>query len=123
MRRFPALVGLCALLLGCASAARADAPPTPVPDVKADMSSMLFYLGTWNCYAKTCGSMRPDTTIFTLEKNGRWLHGHDVAPPFDRFRSRTVTSDICETYNRAKHQWIWISIDDFGTYGLTTSPG
>jgi hypothetical protein len=116
-----------ALALGAAvafgtPAARAAAP-TPVPDMRPNLSSMSFMLGTWSCHSMTRGSYRPDTTSYTMDYDGRWIKGHDLAPPFDKFRKRTIVTDTWITYNDVLHQWVQTSVDNFGGYSVVTSPG
>jgi hypothetical protein len=123
MPRTPAALALAAFLLLCSSLARADAPPTPVPDLKPDLSSMSFLLGTWSCHSQTRGSNRPNTTVNTMDLDGRWMKSHDVAPPFDKFRTRTIVTDTWTSYNPVLHEWVSTSVDNFGGYGVATSPG
>ncbi len=114
---------LAAALFASASAGRVFAAPTPVPDTKPDLSPMMFLIGTWNCHAMVRGADRPDTTKYTLGMNGRWIVSHDVAPPFDKARTRAINSDGWTTYNTITKQWVGINADDFGGYGMATSPG
>ena len=99
------------------------AAPTPVPDMKPDLSAMNFFMGTWKCTAMIRGKSRPDTATTSLSMDGRWITTHDVAPPFDQFRTRPITSDTAMTYNPLNHMWVQIYHDDFGGYGMATSPG
>lgn len=48
---------------------------------------------------------------------------HDVAPPFDKYRTQAVKTDSYTTYNAQKHQWIAFNMNNFGGYGVSTSPG
>ena len=114
---------LGAALLVSASAGRALAAPSPVPDLKPDLSSMMFLIGTWNCHATVRGADRPDTATFRLALQGRWIAGHDVAPPFDPARKRAIIGDYWTTYNVIMKQWVGINVDDFGNYGMQTPPG
>ena len=97
---------LSAVLAICPTAARSAAAPTPVPDAKANFSSMAFYVGSWTCESMLRGSKRPNSTTFAMDYNGRWLKGHDVAPAFDKFRTRTITTDTWTGYNSVKHLWV-----------------
>lgn len=105
--------------LGAASAAQ----PTPVPDTMSSFGPMSFYLGTWNCHSITRGSNRPDTVTNTMDYDGRWMKGHDVAPPFDKYRKRAVVTDSWTNFNPSNHLWVSTSVDNFGGYGIATSPG
>jgi hypothetical protein len=84
---------------------------------------MSFLLGTWKCDALVRGKSRADTITYSLGYDNRWLLSHDVAPPFDQYRTRPITSDGWTTYNALNHQWVQITIDDFGSYVMATSPG
>jgi hypothetical protein len=124
VRRILPSLALGVALIACGSAARAQmAASTPVPDLKPDFSSMMFSIGTWNCHSTTRGSSRPDTTVFSMDYDGRWMKGHDVAPPFDKYRTRAIVSDTWLTYNTDTKQWVQTSVDNFGGYGISTSPG
>jgi hypothetical protein len=107
---------------GSASAAQ----PTPVPDVKPDLSGMSYFIGTWKCHEKVRGSDRSDrsdTSTYTPARDGRWVTFHDVAPSFDKYRTKTLVSDAWITYNPATKRWVDVLIDNFGDYGVATSPG
>lgn len=123
MLKFSPILTMVALSFAMAAVARADTSPTPVPDQKTDMSSMAFYLGTWSCQSTLRGSSRPNTTTYTMDYDGRWLRGHDVAPPFDKYRTRAIVSDSWLGYNAQAHQWVAIYVSDFGNYSVATSPG
>jgi hypothetical protein len=96
---------------------------TPVPRVKSDFSSMKFFLGTWTCRQMLRGSVRPDTSTTTMGLDGMWMVTHDVAPPFDKYRTRAVISDSYLTYNPINHLWVTTGIDSFGGYFVSTTPG
>jgi hypothetical protein len=114
---------LLAGLLVLGGSGLATAAPTPVPDLKPDLSSMTFLIGTWKCVATVRGKSRPDTVTFSMGLDGRWIQSHDVAPPFDQYRTRPITTDAWLTYNQLNHLWVTVFVDDFGAYGVTTSPG
>ena len=118
------LLALAAIVtLSAAGARAATAPPTPVPDEKPDLSSMAFYIGTWDCTSMVRGSKRPNTTVYTMDLDGRWIKSHDTAPSFDKYRSRTIVTDSWTTYNPDMKKWVSTSVDNFGGYGVATSSG
>jgi hypothetical protein len=124
MTKLPRLLALAVILgLSAAGARAATAPPTPVPDPKPDLSSMTYLIGTWNCTSMVRGSKRPDTTVYSLDYDGRWIKGHDTAPPFDKFRTRAIVTDTWITYNPINKMWMSTSVDNFGGYGIGSSPG
>ena len=101
----------------------ATAAPTPVPDVKPDLSAMSIFLGTWKCSSIVRGKTRPDTFTGSYTLDDRWIVSHDVAPPFDQYRERAIANDSYTTWNPIKKMWYTTSIDSFGGYGTSTSPG
>jgi hypothetical protein len=122
MRRIPLALLLGAILILSATVSRA-ASPTPVPDMKPNFSSMAMFLGTWTCHSVVRGAHRSDTSNTTMAYDGHWMQTHDVAPPFDKYRSRAITTDTWTTYNSTMHQWAQVAVDDFGGYFVSTSPG
>ena len=122
MSRWPVVLA-AALLAISASAPGWAAQPKPVPDRKPDLSPMMFKLGTWTCHQRVRGGDRPDTETYAVALDGRWIVGHDVAPPFDRFRTKAVVSEDRITFNPLTKQWVDIYSDSFGGYYITTSPG
>ena len=55
--------------------------------------------------------------------NGMWMVTHDVAPPFDKFRTTDVISDSYVTYNPINHLWVTTGVDSFGGYFSSSTPG
>jgi hypothetical protein len=47
----------------------------------------------------------------------------DAAPPFDKYRTRTVNTTTYVGYDNDTHRWVSISVDDLGGYAVSTSPG
>jgi hypothetical protein len=111
---------LFAVVLGQAQVAAA---PTPVPNPKPDLSALAYFNGTWTCHQTVRGKDRPDTSTTTMEMNDRWLKVHDVAPPFDQYRTAPVNSDTYYTYDPSVKKYVGVELDDFGGYGLSSSPG
>ncbi|MBC5800839.1 MAG: hypothetical protein GIX03_12635 [Candidatus Eremiobacteraeota bacterium] len=84
---------------------------------------MSFLIGSWSCNSHVRGSSRPNTTTYAMDLDGRWIKSHDTAPPFDKYRSRTITTDAWTTYDPIEKKWASSSVDNFGNYGTATSPG
>jgi hypothetical protein len=122
MTRILGVFAFCIAFALCNGGVRA-AQPTPVPDMKPDFSSVSFMLGTWSCHGMVRGSSRPDTATYTMDYDGHWMKLHDTAPPFDKYRTRSVIMDTWMTYNDTMHEWVQTSVDNFGGYGMATSPG
>ncbi len=126
----PALFGVllsAAVLLSLAlpqlSVAAPAAAPTPVPVTRPDFSSMNFLLGTWHCHSMLRGKYRPDTSTTTMTLDGAYMVTHDVAPPFDKYRTQAVRTDTYMTYNPRIHRWVAISVDNFAGYAAAMTPG
>jgi hypothetical protein len=106
--------------------AKADtvaAAPTPVPYAVPDFSSMQIFMGNWTCTQTLRGKNRTDTSTTTMGMDGQWMVTHDVAPPFDQYRTQPITSDTYMTYNSISKLWVSMYVDNFGGYGVSTSPG
>jgi hypothetical protein len=113
-----------AAALALPNGSRAAAPaPTPVPAAHVDFSSMAFLEGTWTCHAQVRGKDRPDTSTTTMGLDGQYMITKDVAPPFDKYRTKPITSYIYTTFNAKTHQWVTVGVDSFGGYFATASPG
>jgi hypothetical protein len=123
MFRLTAAVFTAAILALFTTGPGSAAQPTPVPDRKPDLSAMAFLIGTWTCHQKLRGADRPDTITYAMALDGRWIADHDVAPPFDKFRTKAIVSDDRMTYNPLTKQWVYLDSDSFGGYGISTSPG
>lgn len=115
---------LLSVFVGQVQSNAATAPaPTPVPYAMPDFSSMKFLMGTWTCRQTLRGKIRPDTSTATMGLDGMWMVTHDVAPPFDKYRTRTVVSDSYLTYNPISKLWATVTVDNHGGYFVSTSPG
>ena len=126
----PALLTLSgvALVLGLAaspvvSAAQPAPAATMVPMMKPDFSSMMFLSGTWTCTQMLRGKTRPDTSTTTVGMDGMWMVTQDSAPPFDRYRTVTINTTTYTTYDPTVKQWVSVSADTGGGYGIESSPG
>lgn len=118
------LAALLSLSFGTAASSAAPMPAsTPVPRAVPDFAPMNMFLGTWTCRQMVRGSTRTDTSTTSMALNGMWMVTHDVAPPFDKFRTTDVISDSYLTYNPVNHLWVTTGFDSFGGYFASTTPG
>lgn len=98
---------------------------TPVPDLKPDLSPQMYLVGTWTCHSKNPDRPgdRVETDTWRLSLDGRYLQEHTESPSFDPMRSRTIVEENYVTYDPVVKKWVFISVDNFGGYGVSTSPG
>lgn len=120
-----ALVALALGLIFAPAVSQAQPAPsyTPVPVATPDFSSMMFSTGTWNCTQMLRGSKRPNTSTTTIGMDGQWMMSQDVAPPFDKYRTVSINTTTYTTYDPTVKQWVQLSVDTGGGYGMSTSPG
>ena len=116
----------CALALAFLGGGTAmAAQPTPVPNTPPNFTSLRFLLGTWNCRSAISGrpGNRSETDRYTMAYDGWQMQDHVVSPPFDKFRNRDLVGDSWITWDPTLKLWINQNVDNFGGYGLLTSPG
>lgn len=122
IRKLGALAVVLALLgVGIARAAQ----PTPVPNAAPDFSSFNWMMGTWHCTQSITGrpGTRMETDTYTMAYDGWQMQDHSVSPPFDKYRTRNEVGDAWTTYDPTVKLWTNQTVDNFGAYGLATSPG
>jgi hypothetical protein len=95
---------------------------------KPDFSSMQFFLGKWSCrVTKTTtprvGMGSTSVSTSTISKDGRWMEAVGVAPPFETYRTQTVTSYSFITYDPSMKQWFEVQNDDQGNHVVASSFG
>jgi hypothetical protein len=101
------------------------AQPTPVPNAAPNFSSMNFLLGTWHCQQSVPGrpGNRTETDTYTMAYDGWQMQDHTVSPPWDKYRARDIVGDNWTTWDPTVKLWVNQVVDNFGAYGLMTSPG
>jgi hypothetical protein len=122
------VLGAIALAIGLyvvptVSSAQPAPSYTPVPVPKPDFSSMMFMTGTWNCTQMLRGKTRPDTSTTTMGMDGAWMVTQDTAPPFDQYRTYTITGTTYTTYDPTIKMWVQTGVDSSGGYITSSSPG
>jgi hypothetical protein len=122
MRTFPFAFALLAFAAPALASAQSA---TPVPDPKPDLSPMMYLVGSWTCHStnpKRPGD-RVETQTWRLTLDGRYLQEHTESPSFDKMRGRAIVQDNYLTYDPVTKKWVLLSVDNFGGYGVSTSPG
>jgi hypothetical protein len=98
---------------------------TPIPrDPKPNFSSMQFLLGRWNCMVDSARRPRPFRTVQTtsIDPSGYWMVTRTVTGKVP-WNPITITAMDYVTYDVTTSRWIDISMDDYGDYDLSSSPG
>jgi hypothetical protein len=98
---------------------------TPIPrDLTPDFSSMRFQVGNWKCVVESSRRPRPFTTTATTEisPDGYWLVTRTVTGKVP-WNPITITNTEYVTYDRTTSRWIDMSMDDYGAYDVSASPG
>lgn len=98
---------------------------TPIPrDRRPAFSSLRFLNGTWNC--SIMSSRRPApfraTQTTRISPDGYWMVTRTVTEKVP-WNPITIVSEDHLTYDATRSRWIDISMDDYGLYDLSTSPG
>lgn len=99
------------------------AAPTPVPIPHPDFSSMNFLLGSWTCTQPLRGKTRSETDVFTMSSDGMWMVDTATSPPFDQYRTVPQTTMTYMTYDPTIKQWVTVTYDSFGGYGIESTSG
>ncbi|HEY9084651.1 MAG TPA: hypothetical protein VIN40_01715 [Candidatus Tyrphobacter sp.] len=101
-----ALLSLSLLL--ASGAASAAVPP--------QMASLQFMVGTWNC-TTTAGPTTIAEAETIVAQNPLWLHGSGTITS----TGQPVSEDFYVGYDARRSQWVLITIDSNGEYGIATS--
>jgi hypothetical protein len=99
------------------------AAPTPVPIPKPDFSSMNFLVGTWTCTQPLRGKIRSETDVYAISNDGMWLVDNATSPPFDQYRTVPQNTTTYMTYDPTIKRWVTTTYDNFGGYGIESTPG
>lgn len=123
MRKFVTVVALS--LFASSSSVVSAQTATPVPDPKIDLSPQMYLVGTWTCHSKNPNRPgdRVETDTYRVGLEGRYIQGHTESPPFDANRTRPIVEENYMTYDPVTKKWVSITVDNFGNYGMSTSPG
>jgi hypothetical protein len=98
---------------------------TPIPrDRKPDFSAVAFQVGTWKCMVDSSRRPRPFATTATasISPDGYWLVTKTITGNVP-WNPITITNTEYVTYDRTTSRWLDISMDDFGAYDVSASPG
>jgi hypothetical protein len=116
-------VGLSATPLVSTAQMSAGAAPTPVPIPKPDFTSMNFLIGTWTCTQPLRGKTRTETDTYAMSNDNMWLVDTATSPPFDQYRTVAQNYTLSMTYDPTIKMWVTTYQDNFGGYGLESTPG
>ncbi len=112
-------------MLGLALATLLGVEATPIPrDLRPDFSTMSFQVGMWNCAVDSSRRPRPFTTTATtsISPDGYWLVTKTITGKVP-WNPVTIANTDYVTYDRTTSRWLDISMDDFGAYDVSASPG
>ncbi len=98
---------------------------TPIPrDPRPDFSAMHFLIGSWNC--QVASSRRPQTfaqhSTTTISPDGYWMVTRTITDKVP-WNPITITNTDYITYDKTRDRWIDMSMDDYGAYDVSSSPG
>jgi hypothetical protein len=116
-------IGLSTAPLVSSAQMTTAAAPTPVPIPKPDFTSMNFLVGTWTCTQPLRGKTRSETDVYTMSNDGMWLVDATTSPPFDQYRTVAQNGMNYTTYDPTIKQWVVVNYDNFGGYGIESTPG
>jgi hypothetical protein len=124
LRNLIPLAGLLCALAGAAPvAAQATETPIPAPP-KPDLSALKGIIGSWSCLTKS--SRRPSAVAgahtVSLDPSGSWIVHKAIIEPSPWYPHKVTFTDFY-TYDVSQKHWVDITIDDDGTYAVSTSPG
>jgi hypothetical protein len=97
------------LLLAAGALSAAGAAP-------AQMESLQFMVGTWNC-TTTVGAMTIVENETIAAQSPQWLHGSGTST----MNGQPSSEDFYIGYDTARSQWVLVSIESGGQYGISTS--
>ncbi len=98
---------------------------TPIPrDLRPDFSGMLFQVGSWNCVVDSSRRPQPFATTATtaISSDGYWMVTRTVTGKVP-WNPIAITNTEYVTYDRTTSRWIDMSMDDYGAYDVSASPG
>ncbi len=115
------LIALSAgLLVTCIAAG-----PTGPPSNSAQMASLAFLVGSWQCTTSFVTSGAPNGkqatttgTIVVTNEGPHWLHGTETMTMGGK---TTEPGDVYIGYQARLHQWVMIEIDPLGYSAIETS--
>ncbi len=114
-----------AFLNGIALAQHPRTESTPIPrDRKPDFSSMHFLTGRWTC--SVMSSRRPTAfrtrSTTSISPDGYWMVTRTVTESVP-WNPITIVNNEYVTFDSSTSRWVDISMDNYGAYDLSTSPG
>ncbi len=91
-------------------------PAAAAPSNASQMASLQFMVGTWHC-TNAMGGMTLTETETIVAQNPQWLHGSGTMI----LNGRSLSEDFYIGYDAQHAQWVLVSVDSSGNYGVSTS--
>lgn len=98
---------------------------TPIPrDPKPNFASLQFLVGSWDCSVASSRRPRPFAQHATtsISPDGYWLVTRTITDKVP-WNPITITNTDYITYDATTQRWIDMSMDDYGAYDVSASPG
>lgn len=111
------------LYYACLLAALVEATPIP-RDLKPDFTNFRFLMGQWTCMVDSARRPRPFKQVLStsVSGDGYWMVTKTITEPVP-WNPITITAMDYLTYDPTTTRWIDITMDDYGLYDLSASPG
>lgn len=115
------LVAILGLALGAAPRVEHTAIPR---DPKPNFASMNVFLGAWSCEVASSRRPRPFAThvVTSISPDGYWMVTRTITDKVP-WNPITITNTDYVTYDATRGLWIDLSLDNYGAYDVSSSPG
>jgi hypothetical protein len=123
--RFISILGVLFALAMVAAQAAPTIESTPAPrPKKPDFAPFSFFVGSWSCTTKQANRPGPSssTATWAMDGTGYWMtaSGDNAAVKWFPYETKSQSRI---TYDSDAKLWVYEYSDNFGGYGLFTTPG